>query len=110
MLRPLEEPKITGPMPADMDEWIKDRTMKTAQHISEQQVREALADVMDPEIPNLSIIDLGIVRNVAVSGEAIEVELMPTFVGCPALEMMKESVHERLRELAPEHAIEVMVT
>jgi ring-1,2-phenylacetyl-CoA epoxidase subunit PaaD len=65
---------------------------------------------MDPEIPNLSIVDLGILRSVSVSDDAISVELMPTFVGCPALEVMKEGVRERLGELAPAYAVDVKVT
>lgn len=85
--------------------------MTTAQqNVTEESVREALLDVMDPEIPNLSIVDLGIVRNVSVRQADIEVELLPTFVGCPALEVMKESVQERLRELAPDREITVKVT
>lgn len=84
--------------------------MKTIQQITEQQARDALLDVMDPEIPHLSIADLGIVRNVQVSKAAIDVEIMPTFVGCPALEMIKEGVQERLAQLAPDHAINVKVT
>lgn len=65
---------------------------------------------MDPEIPNLSIIDLGIVRDVKVSDQAVRVEIMPTFVGCPALEMIKEGVQECLAELAPGSTVEVKVT
>src|SRR3954447_16071820 len=84
--------------------------METTHKITEEDVRQALGDVMDPEIPNLSIVDLGILRNVAVEGEAIEVELMPTFVGCPALDVMKESVRERLGELAPAHTLTIKVT
>lgn len=80
------------------------------QNVTEESVREALLDVMDPEIPNLSIVDLGIVREVSVGEAEIEVELLPTFVGCPALDVMKESVQERLRELAPGHGITVKVT
>ena len=83
--------------------------MKTAQHITEQTVRTALLDVMDPEIPNLSIVDLGVVRNVAVRDDAIEVELMPTFVGCPAIEVRKEGIRERLQPIAPNHVIQVKV-
>ena len=82
----------------------------TQQNVTEESVREALLDVMDPEIPNLSIVDLGIVREVSVGEADIEVELLPTFVGCPALEVMKESVLERLHELAPGHSIAVKVT
>ena len=84
--------------------------MKTTQHITEQQVRDALQDVMDPEIPNLSIVDLGVVRNVEVREDSIEVELMPTFVGCPALDVMKDGVRERVHLLAPDRAVEVKVT
>ncbi|HKP53646.1 MAG TPA: 1,2-phenylacetyl-CoA epoxidase subunit PaaD [Chloroflexia bacterium] len=84
--------------------------MKTSRQITEQQIRDALLDVMDPEIPNLSIVDLGVVRNIDVRDDAIEVELMPTFVGCPALEVMKEGVRERLGLLAPDRAINVKVT
>ncbi len=83
--------------------------MKTIQQPTEQQLRTALLDVMDPEIPNLSIVDLGVVRNISVRDDSIEVELMPTFVGCPAIEVMKEGVRERLQPLAPDHAIQVKV-
>jgi ring-1,2-phenylacetyl-CoA epoxidase subunit PaaD len=83
--------------------------VKTVQHITEQEVRGALLDVMDPEIPNLSIVDLGIVRNVVVGDDAIDVEIMPTFVGCPALEVIKEGVVDRMTQLAPGYAATVRV-
>ncbi len=83
--------------------------MKTAQHITEQTIREALLEVMDPEIPNLSIVDLGIVRGVEVGEESIEVEIMPTFVGCPALDVIKEGIKERLAETAPGYNTTVKV-
>lgn len=84
--------------------------MKTTQQITEQEVRDALMDVMDPEIPHLSIVDLGILHRVDVSGDAIKVAILPTFVGCPALEVIKESVQERLEKLAPDQPITVTVT
>jgi ring-1,2-phenylacetyl-CoA epoxidase subunit PaaD len=59
-------------------------------------IRHALADVHDPEIPTLSIVDLGIVHDVRVDGAGIRVELLPTFVGCPALDLIRDSVRERL--------------
>ena len=82
----------------------------TQQNVTEESVRAALLDVMDPEIPHLSIVDLGIVHKVAVGNDDIEVMLLPTFVGCPALDVMKESVQERLSELAPGRDINVKVT
>ncbi|MFL5770221.1 MAG: metal-sulfur cluster assembly factor, partial [Chloroflexota bacterium] len=50
---------------------------------SEREVRAALARIPDPELPVLSIVDLGIVHRVDVSPEAIDVAILPTFVGCP---------------------------
>lgn len=84
--------------------------MNTTHNITEQQIRDALHDVMDPEIPNLSIVDLGVVRDIEVTNEVIRVELMPTFVGCPALDIMKEGVRERLQPMSMGREVEVRVT
>jgi ring-1,2-phenylacetyl-CoA epoxidase subunit PaaD len=62
----------------------------------EATIRAALADVTDPEIPAISIVDLGIVHSVEVASGAIRVELLPTFVGCPAIAMIQAAVSERL--------------
>ena len=63
---------------------------------TEREVRTALADVVDPEIPAVSIVDLGMVERVEVTDDGIAVDLLPTFVGCPALEMIESAVVERL--------------
>ncbi|HXI46164.1 MAG TPA: 1,2-phenylacetyl-CoA epoxidase subunit PaaD, partial [Candidatus Acidoferrales bacterium] len=60
---------------------------------------DRLSNVYDPEIPTISIVDLGIVERVDVTDERIEVELLPTFVGCPALEVIQASVVEALAPL-----------
>lgn len=59
-------------------------------------VRAALAEVADPEIPVVSIVDLGMVESVTVAPDGIEVELLPTFVGCPAVDLIRGAVEERL--------------
>lgn len=64
--------------------------------VDEAAVRAALAEVTDPEIPAISILDLGIVERVEVRGGTITVGLLPTFVGCPALEAIRAAVTERL--------------
>lgn len=64
--------------------------------VDESAVRLALADVMDPELPVLSIVDLGIVHRVAVGPDGIEVTFLPTFVGCPALELIRTAIADRL--------------
>jgi len=63
---------------------------------SEAAVRAALAEVPDPELPVVSVVDLGMVERVEVAGGRIEVELLPTFIGCPALELIEASVAQRL--------------
>ena len=66
--------------------------------VDEAIVRAALADVADPEIPAISIADLGVVERVHVGDDAIHVELLPTFVGCPALDAIRQAVEARLAE------------
>ncbi|WP_407655802.1 1,2-phenylacetyl-CoA epoxidase subunit PaaD [Azohydromonas lata] len=51
-----------------------------------------LADVLDPEVPALSVCDLGIVRDVVEQDEALEIVLTPTYSGCPATEAIERSV------------------
>lgn len=62
----------------------------------EARVWNALAEVHDPEIPVLSLVDLKIIRSVKVDGEKVHVVMTPTFSGCPALNVMKQEVENRL--------------
>jgi ring-1,2-phenylacetyl-CoA epoxidase subunit PaaD len=64
--------------------------------VTRERVLAALREVADPEIPNVSIVDLGMVLDITVDGGRIAVELLPTFVGCPALEVIKASVVDAL--------------
>lgn len=66
--------------------------------MSAGEVWEILEEVKDPEIPVISLVDLGLVRQVAVDEERVKVVMTPTFSGCPALQVMQEQVEERLRE------------
>jgi ring-1,2-phenylacetyl-CoA epoxidase subunit PaaD len=61
-----------------------------------REVMAALAEVADPEIPTVSVVELGMIEQVEVRPEAIKVELLPTFVGCPALDMIRDAVTSRL--------------
>ncbi|KQL19347.1 1,2-phenylacetyl-CoA epoxidase subunit PaaD [Cytobacillus solani] len=62
-------------------------------------VMEALQHVKDPEIDSISIIDLGMVEKVEVNGDAVSIELLPTFMGCPALDIIRQNVVEAIAEL-----------
>ena len=76
--------------------------------VTAERVWEALAEIPDPEIPALSLVDLGVVRDVEVDGERVHVGFTPTFLGCPALEVMRDQMAERIRELGAEPDVEVL--
>jgi ring-1,2-phenylacetyl-CoA epoxidase subunit PaaD len=59
---------------------------------------EVLAGVADPEIPAVSVVDLGIVREVRADGGAVEVTVTPTYSGCPATEVIEASIRRALRD------------
>ncbi len=63
-----------------------------------------LEEVKDPEIPVLSLVDLGVISEVSIKGGAVTIEMTPTFVGCPALEVMKSEIATVLRN----HGVEVV--
>jgi len=60
------------------------------------EVRVILAGIVDPEIPAISIVDLGLVGEVSLVEGTLAVELLPTFIGCPALDLIRATVTERL--------------
>jgi ring-1,2-phenylacetyl-CoA epoxidase subunit PaaD len=62
----------------------------------EQQILTWLAEVADPEIPVVSVLDLGMIRGVNVAANGVEVEVAPTYSGCPATEVIEHSVIAKL--------------
>jgi ring-1,2-phenylacetyl-CoA epoxidase subunit PaaD len=76
--------------------------------VTEADVWEALAEIPDPEIPAVSLVDLGVVSAVDVTDGHVRVRFTPTFLGCPALEMMRDLMAERIRGLGAEPEIEVV--
>jgi ring-1,2-phenylacetyl-CoA epoxidase subunit PaaD len=64
--------------------------------VGEAQVWEALEEIPDPEIPVVSLVDLGVIRSVDVSNGHVRIEFTPTFLGCPALEVMKRAMEEKI--------------
>jgi ring-1,2-phenylacetyl-CoA epoxidase subunit PaaD len=75
--------------------------------VTAERVWEALAEIPDPEIPAVSLVDLGVVRDVAVDGGRVRVEFTPTFLGCPATDVMRALMAERIRDLGAEAQIEI---
>ena len=76
--------------------------------VTEAQVWDALAEIPDPEIPVISLVDLGVIRSVDVSEDAVRVELTPTFLGCPALETMVREIEGKVGELGAEAEVDVV--
>jgi ring-1,2-phenylacetyl-CoA epoxidase subunit PaaD len=64
--------------------------------VGEAQVWEALEEIPDPEIPVVSLVDLGVIRSVDVVNGHVRIEFTPTFLGCPALEVMKRAMEEKV--------------
>jgi ring-1,2-phenylacetyl-CoA epoxidase subunit PaaD len=77
--------------------------------VTEAAVWEALAEVEDPEIPVVSVVELGVVRAVEIGDGHVHVEFTPTFLGCPALETMRRQMAEKIEELGAEVDIEVVL-
>ncbi len=62
-----------------------------------------LESVLDPEVPVLSVVELGIVRGVAVDGGTLHVTVTPTYSGCPATEAIRDAIVAALRQAGAEH-------
>lgn len=72
--------------------------------LTQHQVYTWLDEVKDPEIPVLSLVDLGVITEVNVDADnSVHIEMTPTFVGCPALDFMKAEIHEVLMKHGVEH-------
>ena len=66
--------------------------------VTKEEIYSWLEEVSDPEVPVLSIIDLGVVRNVSFENNTWLITLTPTYSGCPAMQTMEEEIHLKLKE------------
>jgi ring-1,2-phenylacetyl-CoA epoxidase subunit PaaD len=71
----------------------------TINSIDKKTLMAHLEEVKDPEVPVLSIVDLGIVRDVKMDGDEVEVIITPTYTGCPAMDMITADIHALLDSL-----------
>lgn len=78
--------------------------------MTKNEVMRVLSEVKDPEIPVISITDLGIVGDVRTSGGRVEVDLLPTFAGCPALGIIRQTVEDALTGAGAEEVAVTFVT
>jgi ring-1,2-phenylacetyl-CoA epoxidase subunit PaaD len=75
--------------------------------VTADEVWEALAEIPDPEIPVVSLVDLGVVKNVTIDEGTVHVDFTPTFIGCPALETMQRAMELKIAELGAVPEIDV---
>jgi ring-1,2-phenylacetyl-CoA epoxidase subunit PaaD len=67
------------------------------------QLFDLLSSVVDPEIPVLTLQDLGVLRNIAVNDGEINVTITPTYAGCPAMDTMRSDIETTLEEAGYQH-------
>ena len=77
--------------------------------VTAEQVWEALAEIPDPEIPVISLVDLGVVKDVEVGDGTVRIDFTPTFMGCPALEVMRHAMEAKVAELGATPEIRVVL-
>ena len=73
---------------------------------AEEEVREALKEVLDPEYP-VSLIDLGLIRGIEVDGFTAKIKLTYTCMGCPATDMIQDDIRERLLRMEGIEEVEI---
>jgi ring-1,2-phenylacetyl-CoA epoxidase subunit PaaD len=76
--------------------------------VTAEDVWTAFAEIPDPEIPVVSLVDLGVIRSVDVSDGHVHVEFTPTFLGCPALEAMVRAIEASVAALGAEADVAVI--
>lgn len=74
-------------------------TQHKDQLLSEEAIWRALEEVKDPEIPVVSVVEMGIVREVHVDGDNARIVMTPTFSGCPALHVMRAGIQAQVEAL-----------
>ncbi len=72
--------------------------VEVSENKGEYRIRELLQEVKDPEIPAISLIELGVLRDIELDGDHIRVRITPTYSGCPAMKVMEADIKERLKK------------
>jgi ring-1,2-phenylacetyl-CoA epoxidase subunit PaaD len=80
----------------------------TEQHI-DQKLISILEHVSDPEIPVLSIMDMGVVRSAVIENDLVKVEITPTYSGCPAMDVIGDDIKIALKEAGYNSEIDLIL-
>lgn len=68
------------------------------QTYTEHGILDILKEIPDPEIPVISIVDLGIIRKINVTGNGVDIDITPTYSGCPAMKQMEDDIVTTLKQ------------
>jgi ring-1,2-phenylacetyl-CoA epoxidase subunit PaaD len=77
--------------------------------VTTEEVWAALAEIPDPEIPDISLVDLGVIKHVEVTDQNVRIDFTPTFLGCPALEPMQRAMEAKIEELGATADVHVLL-
>ncbi len=83
---------------------LRNRSMS----LTPEQIRQWLKAVPDPEIPHVSVVDMGMIGDISVEADQVRVELVPTFAGCPAIRLLQEQIGEVLAQHGAQAEVEVV--
>jgi ring-1,2-phenylacetyl-CoA epoxidase subunit PaaD len=72
------------------------------------EARACVAAVLDPELPMITIEDLGILRDVQVHDGRVQVTITPTYAGCPAMDAIRADIEEAVHRALPDHGVDVL--
>jgi len=67
--------------------------------LSKEDILQTLMEVMDPEIPTLSVIDLGMIGDIVIEDDAATINLIPTFTACPAIKLLQQLIKDKISSL-----------
>jgi ring-1,2-phenylacetyl-CoA epoxidase subunit PaaD len=87
----------------------KESQVALSHEVTERDVWEALKEIPDPEIPVISLVDLGVIKDVVVEEGRVRIDFTPTFLGCPALEPMQRAMETKVEELGAKADVRVVL-
>jgi ring-1,2-phenylacetyl-CoA epoxidase subunit PaaD len=66
--------------------------------LTKEHILNALSEIPDPEIPVISIVELGVIREIKNDDTSVEITMTPTYSGCPAMKQMEDDVRKKMKE------------
>ena len=77
--------------------------------VTVEEIWSALGEIPDPEIPVVSLVELGVIKDVELEDGTVRIDFAPTFLGCPALEPMQRAMEEKVAALGAEAKVRVLL-